>query len=95
MSKSNKPMANIDPNELQISSDPLPTRRVTAGGKYTALFSKLKPGQCIKCPTGTAGRLGQALRKWIESNKSGFGVSVTERYETDGLGRVWLLAQVH
>lgn len=86
-----KPSNPITLAELSICNDPLPTRRVMPGGKYTELFGKLQPGQCIKCPSGAAGRLGQALRKWIEANKSGLRVSSTDHYEADGLGRVWLL----
>ena len=94
MTKQNTPMTSLSLADLSIRSDPLPTTRHQPEGKYTAIFSKLKPGQCIKCPTGTASRLGQALRKWIEANKLGHRVSATETYEADGQGRVWLLAAV-
>ncbi len=91
MTKANKPAMSLQLSDLSISSDPLPTRRANPAGKYTEIFSKLKPGQCIKCPKGTAGRLGQALRKWIDQNNTGQRVSSTENYPADGAGRVWLL----
>lgn len=95
MTKANKPMQSLQLSDLSIGSDPLPTCRAKPGGKYSELFLKLQPGQCIKCPTGTASRLGQALRKWIETHKPGHRVSSTEAYPADGIGRVWLLAPEH
>lgn len=94
MTKSNKPAASIVAAELEICNDPLPTRRINPDGKYSAVFDKMKLGQCIKCPTGNAGRRGQALRKWIEQKKLPYRVSTAERYELDGLGRVWLLPKL-
>lgn len=92
MTKENTAAQIIQASDLSIGNDPLPTGRAQPEGKYTAIFAKLKPGQCIICPTGSANSIGQALRKWADANRPNHRVSATQAYPSDGLGRVWLLS---
>ena len=91
MTKTNKPMQLIDPGALEICNDPLPARRTTPEGKYTQLFARMKYGQSLKCPPGSAPKIATALKKWLEVNKKPGSVRSTLRYAEDGTGRVWLL----
>jgi len=91
MKKENTIAKITQASDLSIGNDPLPTGRAQPEGKYTAIFAKLKPGQCIICPTGSANSIGQALRKWADANKPSHRVSTTQAYAADGRGRVWLL----
>lgn len=84
-------VADIDPDKLEICDDaPLPSR-ARPGRKYGPVFSKLKPGQCIKCEPNQAPTLATALKKWITDKKLPCIVRATSRY-SDGKGRVWMLA---
>lgn len=94
MTKSNKPYkaaAPVDISDLKICNDPPPVARTNPDGKYSTLFAVLPAGKRLKCPTGSAGRIGQALRKWMEKNKVPGSVKSTENYG-DGAGGVWLMA---
>lgn len=94
MNKNNTPRKaakHTDLSDLAICNDPPPMARTVPEGKYSPIFRKLPPGQRLKCPTGTAGRIGQSLRKWMEKNKVPGTVTSTENYG-DGAGGVWLIA---
>lgn len=96
MTKTNKPYRApqiTDVSELSICNDPPPEARANPEGKYSTLFAKLPAGKRLKCPTGTANRIGQGLRKWMEKNKVPGTVKSTENYG-DGAGGVWLMAPV-
>lgn len=84
----------IDPNELQIASDPLPTVRLVTN-KYWPTFVKLKVGQNIRCKPSDVQPIAQALRKYIDTHKvnaKGRPARVlTQSNAPDGIGRVWLV----
>lgn len=80
-----------DMDAMTICDDPLPAGRASPGAKYAPLFSKLRPGQCIKCKPDDVARLGNALRKYLEQNKLPFIMRTVRQYHTDGQGRVWML----
>ena len=82
----------VDIHSLQIVDDPVQVNRATVSAKYDELFSKLKPGQAIKCQPDEAGKIGNALNTWLKKHSKPGTVKTCRRYETDGLGRVWLLA---
>lgn len=83
----------VDPSELQIASDPLPSVRLVTN-KYWPIFSKLKVGQNIRCKPDEVQPIGQALRKYIEMHKvahKGKPVRVISQSNApDGIGRVWM-----
>lgn len=85
-----KPQHVIDPSELAIANDPPPSKRYTQR-KLDPIFAKLKPGQCLKCPSGVASNVGTQLRKFVKRRGLPGRVLVTSHYEADGMGRVWLL----
>lgn len=85
-------MTLIDPSALEICTDPLPAARAMPEGKYSAKFTQLQYGQCLKCPPGTAPKIATALKKWLETHKKLGSVRSALRYGEDGTGRVWLLA---
>jgi len=91
--RKNASMRRVDPDMLQISDDAYTGVRAVPEGKYSEIFARMKPGQCIKCEPKEAGPLAQALRKWLEVNKQDgqFEVRSIARYHTDQRGRVWLL----
>lgn len=80
----------VDVSKLQIADDPLPTNRSMPDHKYDAFFSKLKPGKCIVCEAGDAGKIGHALNTYLKRIGSKHKVKTAQKY-TDGKGRVWLL----
>ena len=83
--------AELDVESLTICDDPLPKSRANPGNKYAPIFAQLKVGQCLKCKTEDVGRIGNAIRKWIENNQLPYTFRVMRRYHSDGQGRVWLL----
>lgn len=85
-------MKLIDPSDLEICTDPLPAARAMPEGKYSAKFTQLQYGQCLKCPPGTAPKIATALKKWLETHKKPGSVRSALRYGDDDTGRVWLLA---
>lgn len=92
--KTDKPRPKpTDPGSLMICNDPLPAGRASPGHKYAAIFGALKPGQAIKCAPDEVGRIGSALRKWLDT-KGKDGVIRTSKDYGDGRGRVWLLKPV-
>lgn len=91
--KTKRPFKTVDVHSLEIVTDPLPVTRATVTAKYEELFSKLKPGQAIKCQPDEAGKIGHALNTWLAKKGKAGTVKTCRRYETDGLGRVWLLAK--
>ena len=84
-------VADIDPDKLEICNDAPLDGRARPEWKYGPVFSRLKPGQCIKCEPNQAPTLATALKKWVVDKKLPCVVRATSRY-TDGKGRVWLLA---
>lgn len=93
MTKANKPYAAamlIDISKLSICDDAPPAARTNPDGKYSAIFAKLTYEKRLKCPTGTASRIGQGLRKWMEKNNVQGMVKSTENYG-DGMGGVWMM----
>lgn len=93
MTKANKPYkpaVPVDVADLTICNDPPPQARTNPDGKYSALFDSLPAEKRLKCPTGTASRIGQGLRKWMEKNKVPGTVKSTENYG-DGAGGVWMI----
>ncbi len=82
----------VDISKLVISDDPLPTHRSAPGHKYDAVFDKLKPGKCLVCEPGEAGKIGHALNTYLKRKGKPGTVRTAQRYESDGKGRVWLLA---
>ena len=89
-----KPTVFIDVDALTIAADPLPTRRIVAGLKYDALFSQMQVGQCIVCKPSDAGKIGTALNAWLYKKGRNNAVKTCRNYETDELGRVWLLEPI-
>jgi hypothetical protein len=93
MTKANQPVKSpriIDASALSICNDPPPVARTIPEGKYTAIFNSLQFDQRLKCPTGSAGKIGQQLRKHLEKKKAIAKVTSTENYG-DGMGGVWML----
>lgn len=81
----------VDTAVLEICDDPMPAGRAPTVNKYEAIFKAMKPGQCIKCESGEAAKIANALRKHFEVHKQNYLVRSTERYPADGKGRVWKL----
>jgi hypothetical protein len=61
----------VDVSKLRISNDPILRARAVPLSKYDAVFSALKPGQCIVCEDGSAPKIKTALDKWLA--KAAFG----------------------
>lgn len=91
--RKNRANQYIDTDMLQISDDEFTGRRSVPEGKYDAIFSKLKPGQCIKCESGESQTITNAMRKWLSNRKltNLYEVRSMRKYGTDQRGRVWLL----
>ena len=82
-----------DPESLKITSDPLPKTRVQLN-KYHPIFDKMKPGQCVRCVTGDVGKVGNALRAYINVKGVKGSVRSVLRYpDDDGFGRVWMMGK--
>lgn len=81
----------VDVSSLVIVNDPIPVTRATVTAKYGELFRKLKPGQAIKCQPDEAAKIGHALNTWLKKTGKPGKVKTCCRYESDGLGRVWLM----
>lgn len=84
---------SIDPDLLEIGNDEFPGARTSPEGKYSALFSKMRSGQCIKCEPKETQPLGHALRTWLKRNGKDekFIVRTVNNFPQDGRGRVWML----
>ena len=80
----------VDLAVLSICDDPIPEHRKLPEGKYGALLFKLKPGQCIKCPSSDVNRLANAIKKHVERKHPTCMVRSMQDYG-DGMGRVWML----
>lgn len=94
--KQKKPRAEpkaVDLDSIQVANDPLPAGRAKATEyKYDHLFSGMKVGQCLKCDPADVGKISHAMSVWIKRNQlKDHVVRSTRKYETDGLGRVWLI----
>ena len=88
-----KPVRYIDPSALKISADPVVDGRARIVSKFDALFSQLKPGQCLICEPEQAPKLNAALRKWLDNKGlTAVKTKAMTRYPTDGKGRVWRLS---
>ena len=85
-----KKISDIDVNTLVIETTPLPTKRLFGAKKYQAIFSKLTPGQNIRCLPDQVGRISQALRKYIKDNELPDVCVISETNGKDGKGRVWM-----
>jgi len=92
MNVKKKPAAFVDVAKLMISDDPLPEYRSAPGHKYDEVFDKLKPGKCLVCEPGEAGKIGHALNTYLKRKGKPGKVRTAQRYPKDGKGRVWLLA---
>ena len=80
----------VDIDSLCICDDPFPAHRSRTDGKYTALLSKLKPGQSIKCQRADVDRIANAIKKHIAQHHPACMVRTMRNYG-DGMGRVWML----
>lgn len=91
--KQKRNLVCVDVSTLQIVNDPMPTRRISIGLKYEGVFSKLKPGQAVKCQPDEAPKICNALSSWLKKKgrRDQYHIRSVSRYETDGLGRVWLI----
>ena len=84
--------ASIDPDLMAVEHNaPPPTQRMSAEGKYHALFSLMKPGSCVRCEPGEINTVAHALKKKIEAGKYPAlkGLAVRAAKCEDGHGRVW------
>ena len=81
----------IDVSTFFITDEPYEENRRYYGSKYDAIFAKLKHNQRLAVPEGTAARVGQGLRKWLE--KMGHHRPIVRSKEVckDGMGGVWWL----
>ena len=89
--KVKRPFKAVDINSLEIVNDPVQVNRATVSAKYGELFSKMKFGQAIKCQPDEAGKIGHALNTWLKKNGKPGMAKTCRRYETDNMGRVWLV----
>jgi len=80
----------LNPDDIEITDEPVQKSRPVTGGKYQTLFQKLKPGQCLKVPPPHVGSIQNALRKYLKQNQIELPVRTVKNYG-DGLGRVWLI----
>lgn len=86
------PQRFLDTAELIVTNDPLPAARAAPIHKYHSVFSVMKMGQCVRCPTASVGRVSGAMRKFIEIKRLHATVKSMTRFEDDiGFGRVWLI----
>jgi hypothetical protein len=83
----------VPAEKLVIASDPLPTGKLKATGKYEDIFGKIKYGQCVICEPDDVIRVSKAMRVWLEKNYMKGHVRSATNYEKDGKGRVWLMAE--
>ena len=89
--ESNKMSDEIDVSTFFITDEPYEENSRYYGSKYDAIFAKLKHNQRLAVPEGTAARVGQGLRKWLE--KMGHHRPIVRSKEVckDGMGGVWWL----
>ena len=82
-------ISRIDPSTLSIVDEPYTDVRARPVSKFEPVFSKLKRGQRLRCPDGTASRISAQLKKWLASKgHKGVIVRAKERCD-DGQGGVW------
>lgn len=87
-------MTEIDPDLLVVEHDtPMPTYRSKKTDKYHQVFSKLKPGSCVRCQAAEKDRVSNALRKAVEMGKYPeiTDCRVVSRTYPDGGARVWAM----
>lgn len=90
-----KPSRFLDVATLVITNDVLPIGRVkNTQNKYGEVFSALKVGQCIKCQPEDVSKLAHALNTWLERHGKTNAVRSCKHYDSDQLGRIWLLEPV-
>lgn len=83
-----------DLSAVAIVNDPLPGGRARPASerKYDALFDQMEPGQGLKCEPADVGKIAHAMHVWIKRvGLKDHVVRSTKKYETDGMGRVWLI----
>lgn len=83
-----QPSNPINPDTLEVCSDPLPAGRASPGFKYEKVFAGMTMGQCVKCKPDEVGRVSGSLKKWISMN-SRVGMVRSMKNYGDGMGRVW------
>lgn len=86
MTVKKKSASFVDIAKLTIADDPLPTHRNVPGHKYDAVFDKLKPGKCLVCEPGDAGKIGHALNTYLKRKGKPGKVRTAQAYEKDGKG---------
>ena len=84
----------IDVRKFFITDEPYEENRRYYNSKYDSIFAKLKHNQRLAVPEGTAARVGQGLRKWLE--KMGHHHPIVRSKEVckdgmGGMGGVWWL----
>ena len=84
-----------DVSKLEITNDALPIGRMkNTVNKYDELFSSLKVGECIKCQPVEVSKIAHALNTWLARHNKTNAVRSCKHYDTDQLGRIWLLEPV-
>ena len=85
----------LDVSTLVITNDALPIGRMkNTQNKYDEVFSALKVGQCIQCQPEDVSKLSHALNTWLERHGKVNAVRSCKHYDTDRMGRIWLLEPV-
>lgn len=85
---------HIDPSSLSIDNTPYEAPRRGNESKYESVFSKIKPGQRLKCESGTANRIAVQFRIWLKANGVENPVVKGREKCEDGFGGVWLMERV-
>jgi len=95
--RSRKTDSVVSLSGLEIRNDQMPRARPQAASKYEPIFSKLLPGQCVRCTSKEVGTVSGSLKKYIKTKRKPGVVKSTTRYidpttgvEDNGYGRVWL-----
>lgn len=91
MPRPKKPAVLVNVEALVIANDPLPEGRTLPQNKYHAKFSAMKIGQNLICDPSDIGKIGGAMRKFIQERKIKARV-VSQQVGKDGKGRVWMAA---
>ena len=89
--------APIEKTSSQLSAemciiDELPPPRITHACKYDVWFSKLKPGQAIKCKNEDVHVFADGLRRRAKASKEKWKLATIKKHPSDGMGRVYRVA---